>query len=206
MRSLIKYLLVNIGMLTAYIWPPSMSCRCRVLFDYINTGRLKNRFKYIGKDVCICKNVRIVGGSNIEIKENTYICQDCAITAFATEGDIKRTIIEIGPNCVLGAQNHITACNSIVIGEGLRTGKYVLISDNSHGNPRSKTDLMAHPDARPLFSKGGIIIGQNVWIGEGSSIMAGVTIGDGAVIGANSVMTHDVPAYSVVAGVPARII
>ena len=51
-----------------------------------------------------------------------------------------------------------------------------------------------------------ITVGNNVWIGEGARILSGVTIGDGSVIGTNAVVTHDVPAYSVVGGVPAKII
>jgi len=53
-----------------------------------------------------------------------------------------------------------------------------------------------------LYVKGPVIIGYNVWIGEGARILSGVTIG----VGANAVVTHDVPAYSVVGGVPAKII
>ena len=51
-----------------------------------------------------------------------------------------------------------------------------------------------------------IIIGKNVWIGEKVAVLSGIIIGDGAVIGANSVVTHDVPANSVAVGEPARII
>lgn len=55
-------------------------------------------------------------------------------------------------------------------------------------------------------SKGGIIVGNDVWIGFGSTILDGVTIGDGAVIGACSVVTMDVPPYAIVGGSPAKII
>ncbi|MBR0310679.1 MAG: hypothetical protein IJQ97_07320 [Paludibacteraceae bacterium] len=51
-----------------------------------------------------------------------------------------------------------------------------------------------------------VVIDDNVWIGEKSSILPGVHIGRGAIVAANSVVTHDVPAYSVVAGVPAKVI
>ena len=54
------------------------------------------------------------------------------------------------------------------------------------------------------MSKGEIIIGDNVWLGDRTVILSGVHIGDGAVIAANAVVTHDVPAYSVVGGVPAK--
>ncbi len=55
-------------------------------------------------------------------------------------------------------------------------------------------------------SKGDVVIGSDVWIGHGSMILSGVTVGDGAVIGACSVVTKDVPPYAVVAGNPARVL
>lgn len=56
------------------------------------------------------------------------------------------------------------------------------------------------------MSRGDIIIGNDVWTGFECLIMSGVTVGDGAVIGARSVVTHDVPPYTIVAGSPARVI
>lgn len=60
-------------------------------------------------------------------------------------------------------------------------------------------------DGQPL-SKGDVVIGNDVWIGIDAIIMSGVTIGDGAVVGLRSVVTHDVPAYAIVVGSPARIV
>lgn len=66
------------------------------------------------------------------------------------------------------------------------------------------------PSARTISghpaSKGCVIIGNDVWIGTEAVILSGVTIGDGAVIGARSVVTRDVPPYAVVAGNPARLV
>lgn len=111
----------------------------------------------------------------------------------------------IGKNCRFGAYNHITCINKIIIGNNLLTGKWVTITDNSHGstNPES---LAINPISRPLVSKGPVIIGNNVWIGDKATILPGIAIGDGAVIGANAVVTKDVPAYCVVGGNPAKII
>jgi chloramphenicol O-acetyltransferase type B len=66
-------------------------------------------------------------------------------------------------------------------------------------------DPLAYKDGHP-YSKGRTIIGNDVFIGMGSLILSGVTIGDGAVLGARSVVTKDVPPYCVAAGNPARII
>lgn len=68
----------------------------------------------------------------------------------------------------------------------------------SHGKYLKTTN--GHP-----ASKGNVYIGNDVWIGYGAKIMSGVTIGDGAVIGAETVVTHNVPPYAVVAGAPGRI-
>ena len=59
---------------------------------------------------------------------------------------------------------------------------------------------------RPTTSKGRVVIGNNVWIGDKATILPGVTIGDGAIIAANAVVTKDVPQYSVVGGNPAKVI
>lgn len=111
----------------------------------------------------------------------------------------------IGDNCAIGRFSHITAVNKIVIGNNLLTGGFVLITDNSHGH-LDYDSLHVHPLKRPIESKGEVIIGNNVWIGDKATILPGVHIGDGCIIAANSVVTHDVPSYSIAAGVPAKVI
>ena len=85
------------------------------------------------------------------------------------------------------------------------TGKWVTITDNSHGET-DKDTLGMRPQKRTITSKGPVVIGNNVWIGDKATILPGVTIGDGAVIAANAVVTKDVPPYSVVGGNPAKVI
>ena len=113
--------------------------------------------------------------------------------------------LTIGEECHFGAFNHITCINQVRIGNRLLSGKWVTITDNSHGNTEKET-LRIDPIKRPLFSKGPVVIGNDVWIGDKATILPGVTIGDGAVIAANAVVTKDVPAYAVVGGNPAKII
>jgi acetyltransferase-like isoleucine patch superfamily enzyme len=112
--------------------------------------------------------------------------------------------ISIGSDVSLGEFNHITAINSISIGDGVLTGRWVTISDNAHGNLDDDTALM--PSERDLYSKGSVTIEDNVWIGDKVTILPNVRIGEGSVIGANSVVTKDIPPFCVAAGNPAKII
>lgn len=118
----------------------------------------------------------------------------------------KEPIIKIGNHCMFGGGNHLTAVKGITIGNNLRTGKNVLISDNSHGDPKNIQIRNIHPNDRSLYSKGEIVIGDNVWIGENAAILGGVKVGNGAIIGVNAVVTHDVPENATAVGCPARII
>lgn len=113
--------------------------------------------------------------------------------------------LKIEDNCHFGAYNHITCANKVVIGEFCLTGKWVTITDNSHGET-DYDSLLLPPKQRKITTKGPVVIGKNVWIGDKATILPGVTIGDGAVIAASAVVTKDVPAYSVVGGNPAKII
>ena len=148
------------------------------------------------------------------IGENTGFGNWIFLTAWDTfhcVEDGKETIqrlqpdMQIGEECHFGAFNHLTCTNKIHIGNKLLTGKWVTITDNSHGTT-DLGSLQLDPIKRPIYSKGPVMIGDNVWIGDKATILPGVTIGDGAVIAANSVVTKDVPAYCVAAGNPARII
>lgn len=143
---------------------------------------------------------RISMGERNSFGDNLYLT---AWTQFCENQE--PSLISIGSHCDFGAFNHITATNQIVIGDNCLTGKWVTISDNNHGTT-SLEDLQLPPLRRKVVSKGPVIIGNNVWIGDKATVLGGVIIGDGAVVAANSVVTKDVPAYSVVAGNPARII
>lgn len=162
-------------------------------------------FGTIGK---ICGNQYISIGKNCSFGDGLFLTAwDSYIALIDGEKREQNFIpqIEIGDNCNFGAYNHITSINKIYIGNGLLTGKWVTITDNSHGHIVVES-LKIEPACRPLFSKGPVIIGKNVWIGDKATILPGVTIGDGAVVAANAVVTKNIPAYCVVAGNPAKII
>lgn len=97
---------------------------------------------------------------------------------------------------------HIGCINHITIGYGTLIGSNVLITDHSHGN----NEYQLLPSDRPLYSKGPVVIGKNVWIGENVCILPDVTIGDNCIIGAGSIVTRSIPNNCIAAGNPARII
>lgn len=142
----------------------------------------------------------------ISIGHDTVLGRGAILTAWDEfEGYHYKPSIHIGNHCNIGEHSHITACHSITIGDNLLTGRYVYISDNAHGEAVA-SQLNIPPALRPLYVKGPVVIGNNVWIGESARILSGVTVGDGAIIGANAVVTHDVPSGAVVGGVPAKVI
>lgn len=147
-----------------------------------------------------------LGNNHISLGKNCFFGKNCIVSAWEKHKDQHFTpTIQIGNDCDFGEYNHITAINKIIIGNSLLTGRWVTITDNSHGNT-DIDNLKLKPIDRPIVSKGPVKIGNNVWIGDKATILPNVTIGDGAVIAANAVVTKDVPAYSVAAGNPARIV
>ena len=142
-------------------------------------------------------------GQHIEIGKNVTFGTDLWLTAWNIGGRIPT--IRIGNSCSFGAYNHISASSNVTIGNGLLTGKWVTITDNSHGYTDYES-LQQRPTQRQIVSKGSVIIEKNVWIGDKATILPGVMIGDGVVVGANTVVSKDIPNYSVVVGNPARII
>ena len=182
------------------------------IFDYINffikirfrSYWLHPIFKQCHKTVSFGKIGRIHGSECITIDENTYFSDYIYLTTWPNLVKEKPSLV-IGACCNFGAFNHITCTHKMIIGNNVLTGKWVTISDNNHGDS-SQEMLKTHPLKRPIISKGPVIIEDDVWIGDKATILSGVHIGKGAIIAANAVVTKNVPAYSVAAGNPARII
>ena len=106
--------------------------------------------------------------------------------------------IEIGDRAVISRGVHLVAYVRITIGPDTMIGEYASVRDANHRFRTTQPIRDAGYRAEP------IVIGANVWIGRGAIVLPGVRIGDRAVIGANAVVTHDVPAGAVVGGVPAH--
>lgn len=170
------------------------------------SGWIRNEFKQVGIHTRFVRPFFTKGGKCILIGDYCRFNRCCEVNAWEKyKGYSYHPQIIIGNNCSFGAYNHITCVNKITIGCHLLTGMNVIISDNNHGFLKlEETDIP--PNMRELSSKGEIVIGNNVWIGDKVAVLGGVKIGDGAIIAANAVVTCDVPPNTVAAGIPARII
>mgnify|MGYP003089365230 CR=1 FL=1 len=171
-----------------------------------HTGWLQKEFKSFGKGAVVDRPITLLNPRFISVGKNVLLGRKLVLTAWDQHAGANFSPeIIIGDNSEIGDESHITCINKIIIGKGVLTGKKVLITDNSHGEiDRENMDVA--PQLREPVSKGLVIIEDNVWIGEKASIMPGVTIGKGAIIGANSVVTKDIPAYSLAVGCPAKVI
>lgn len=108
--------------------------------------------------------------------------------------------INLGSHVRINAGCVLVSYSSITIGDDSLIAEYVSIRDADHGMATGVPIRTQEHVTAP------IVIGNDVWIARGAIILKGVTIGTGAIIAANSVVNHDVPAHAIVGGVPARVI
>lgn len=200
--------LFHIGKLCSFFFPQRLVDYFNSALLYFYIGYKARQFKSFGAKSTIRQHTTYIGESYISIGGNSHIGDYGRLTAYNNYQYTNQKFtpeIHIGDNCSIGAQSHITAINKIFIGNNVLTGPRVLITDNAHGESTFEA-LQKAPSRRPLYSSGEVIIEDNVWIGEGAMIMPNVRIGKGAIIACNSVVTKNVPPYTIVAGSPATII
>jgi len=151
----------------------------------------------LGSNVAVEKHARLVciGDScGIRVGDDTFILPYALLKA-----DHGR--IRIGKNCTVNDYTVLLGRGDLIIGDDVRIAPHCVIVAMNH--------IYKNPDV-PISSQGmsskGITIEDDVWIGASAVILDGVKIGKGSVVGAGSVVAESIPAYSVAAGVPAKII
>ena len=158
------------------------------------------QFKRFGKKSRIDKPLRIEGKQYMEIEDHVYV-QPYTWLACQPLTGCKNPVLKFGKGCTIGHFNHIYATEGIVLEDYVLTADKVYISDNLHSFEDPQTPIIQQP-IRQIHP---VRIGEGSWLGENVCVI-GASIGKHCTIGANSVVTHDIPDYSVAVGVPAKVI
>lgn len=173
-------------------------------WDRVATLWHRRRFASCGPGGRIRSPRTIVGSQYIHVGRGFDAFPGLRIEAFDRHLDKHFTPrITIGDRVSINYDCHIGCVNEITLGNDVLLASRVYISDHSHG-ATDYHDIDTPPSDRKVFSKGPVVIEDGVWIGEGACVLPGVRIGRHAIVGANAVVTRDVPAYTIVGGVPAR--
>lgn len=125
---------------------------------------------------------------------------DLGVTLLCSGEFLSSPKIKIGSNTYINRYTFLDAIDSLIIGQNCAIGPHCYITDHDHGHDPSQPPLQ-----QPMLSQP-TSIGDFVWIGAHTTILKGVSIGAGAMIGAGSVVTKDIPAKAVAVGNPAKVI
>lgn len=177
-------------------------------------GTIRLIFGVLISKIVVSKDVKVVrypfyirGSRNIKWGKNFNSGVNLRIDADPIDCKSKKTVLFIGDHVQVNDYVHIGAVDEVIIGNNVLIASKVYISDHNHGfyNGEIQSSPEEVPEKRPIQSQR-VHIYDNVWIGENVSVLPGTTIGRGSIIGANSVVSKDIPANCIAVGIPARVI
>lgn len=145
--------------------------------------------------------------SNIDLGKNLTCGSFCRIEAHPNRQTRKEKLLIFGDNVQLNDFVHIVAVQRVSIGNNVLMASKIFISDSNHGDYSG--DIQSSPEENPIertLQSDPIVIQDNVWLGEFVTVLKGVTIGKGSIIGSMSVVSKDIPPYSIAVGSPAKVI
>jgi acetyltransferase-like isoleucine patch superfamily enzyme len=172
---------------------------CLKIYTFLVRRRFRHLQTHLDPRVEITNPEYVSIGPGVVLRPYTWIY---AIVGDCRGEQIFTPSIEIGARSSIGRFCYITASNRIVVEEDSFIMDSVLITDSIHDYEDIATPIIK----QPLISRGPIVIGSGSWIGVGARIIGQVRIGRNSVVAVNSVVTHDVPDYCMVAGAPCRIV
>ncbi|GLH74275.1 hypothetical protein GETHLI_27770 [Geothrix limicola] len=158
------------------------------------------RFRRFGRKVSILFPAGVEGAEHIILGDGVFIAYKTFLAALPLTG-MSDCLLEIGEGSCLGRFNHIYATHRVVLGSHVLTANNVYISDNLHGFRDPSQPILK----QAVTQNRTVEIGAGSWLGHNVCVL-GAKIGRNCVVGANSVVTRDIPDYSVAVGVPAIII
>ena len=206
MKRFVKKIIARTLYFFSYIFSPELSLNFSLRFNQLYSLWFLREFKIVGEGFLISYPLYLHGGKHISVGEGFSCQKRLHLHAFEEVlGDRFAPEIKIGNYVSIQHDCHIGSINKITIGNNVLMASKVYISDHFHGEI-TKEALLLPPSLRKLYSKGPVVIEDNVWLGEGVVVLPGVTIGENSIIGANAVVTRSIPRNCVAAGNPARIV
>lgn len=166
--------------------------RCRICWWRF---RLWSKAVHCGKNLRTEGTVHVAHGYNVTLGDDVLLGKDVNLGAF------KSGKLCVGSNTYIGRYTIILAYEHVHIGNDCLIAPGSHITDVNHGF--SRTDV---PMRTQEYTSKKVVIEDDVWFGAGVSVLPGVTIGRGSIIGARAVVSKDIPPYSIAVGVPARVI
>ncbi len=157
-------------------------------------------YKKFGRGSLIKHPAKIWNKRSIEIGKSVFIAENSFLSVVKTENT--RPMLSIGDNVCIGSNVHISCSRRIIIEDSVLMSDRVFIGDGIHSFDDPATPVIN----QEMKFLGEVVIKKGSFIGINSVILPGVTIGQNSIVGASSVVTKDVPDFTVVAGNPARII
>lgn len=167
-------------------------------------SRRGRRFGAFGDGSVICFPPNALFNERyIRIGEGTLLGPQITLSAGMAPGQemVTDPVITIGDHCLIGKGSGIVGHLEITIGDDVWTGHHVYITDQNHGY-----DRLDQPISHQWMPERPVSIGEGSWLGHGTVVLPGSRIGAHVVVGANSVVTGDIPDNCVAAGVPARVL
>lgn len=155
----------------------------------------RGMFAALGENVIFEAGVMVFHAENIRLGGNIYIGHQTILKAYHENS------LEIGDNSWIGQQCFIHSAGGVSIGQNVGIGPGVRILSSYHVEEGIEIAILSSDLAFAAVS-----IGDDCDLGAGAIVLPGVSIGKGCQIGAGAVVSRDLPAYSVAAGVPARVI
>lgn len=174
--------------------------------EYGNMHQIREQLAFHGEPVYLPMLLSVKNPQYISIGSGFAAMNNLRIEAWdAYAGVTFSPSITIGENVCINTDCHIGCIDNVQIGNNVLIGSRVMIIDHEHGDT-GKVKKSEPPGMRQLTSKGPVVIEDDVWICEGACILGGVRVGKGAIIAANAVVNKDVPSYTIVGGVPAKVL
>lgn len=179
----------------------ALACRVGSIGPSDRAGKLFGRFGE-GSIICFPHNT-IFNERYIHIGTGTMIGPQVTLSAGMVPGQacLSDPVVRIGDRCLIGKGSGIVGHFGIEIGNDVWTGHHVYITDQNHGY-----EDITRPISQQSQPERAVTIGDGSWLGYGTVVLPGATIGKHVTIGANSVVTGHIPDYSVAVGSPAKVI